>query len=107
LRELISNASDALDKIRLMSLTNEDALAANEELTIKIKVRFMVTSSISIPRTLLNRTGDGPRSFPLALLQCVLRLLIRGDWRKFELEEGLVFERYLTDPFCFVRHGNY
>ena len=38
LRELISNASDALDKIRLMSLTNEDAMASNEELTIKIKV---------------------------------------------------------------------
>lgn len=39
LRELISNASDALDKIRLLSLTNEDAMASNEELTIKIKVR--------------------------------------------------------------------
>ncbi|XP_067110134.1 endoplasmin [Osmerus mordax] len=37
LRELISNASDALDKIRLLSLTNEDALSGNEELTVKIK----------------------------------------------------------------------
>ncbi|CAL8296177.1 unnamed protein product [Boreogadus saida] len=37
LRELISNASDALDKIRLMALTSDEAMATNEELTIKIK----------------------------------------------------------------------
>jgi heat shock protein beta len=39
LRELISNASDALDKIRFLALTDKNVMSSNEEMTIRIKVR--------------------------------------------------------------------
>jgi len=40
LREIISNASDALDKVRYMSLTNPDALGEGEQRELDIKIKF-------------------------------------------------------------------
>lgn len=37
LRELVSNASDALDKVKFQSLTNENLLAAGSELAIRLE----------------------------------------------------------------------
>merc|ERR1719447_2689992 len=37
LRELISNASDALDKVRFTALTDDTIMKTNDEMSIKIK----------------------------------------------------------------------
>merc|ERR550532_3900182 len=57
LRELISNASDALDKIRLLSLTDKSVLKDTEDLHIKIKTD-KENHSISVTDTGIGMTKD-------------------------------------------------